>query len=399
MRLFKGRDGYEARKNYLNVNGWDYQLTVTKWNRGEVRAKAQACSIDSNGTMLCNLFQDPEFILFSEKCRLTKNKLVELAERAERDFNAMIEAGTLPEGPKKTNKFFIGRSVLFNTPSRDRKTCYIAELKTGFEKFVLVSSDLTIETSSRVLDKPFGIGFSLSDEPNKTESEVAEMLNKAKVKESQRMAKIEAINEAAKIERQKKIAENIDNVVIPAGAIGFIIGDLRSDESDFMTDYHGSSSDKKVYLAWTFKQRDDFSEMRKAAQNFERTKDLTEEHREKYSGGHGFYLGEYYDRSGWKVYKDTYKAIDKNEIALAMTEGRWFVPDPVKTVKSTVNSEGLSFIDYSSKAFAIIGDTKPIKDKLRSLGGRFNFRLKCGPGWIFKKSDQETVLNSLNITI
>jgi hypothetical protein len=42
-------------------------------------------------------------------------------------------------------------------------------------------------------------------------------------------------------------------------------------------------------------------------------------------------------------------------------------------------------IDYSEKAFAVLGDTKPVKDQLKALGGKFNPHLKCGAGWIFSK--------------
>jgi len=51
----------------------------------------------------------------------------------------------------------------------------------------------------------------------------------------------------------------------------------------------------------------------------------------------------------------------------------------------------IQLIDYSEKSFAVIGETKPIKDDLKRLGGSFNFRLTCGAGWIFKKSDLEKV--------
>ncbi|MFH6944607.1 LPD29 domain-containing protein [Flavobacterium sp. FlaQc-50] len=57
----------------------------------------------------------------------------------------------------------------------------------------------------------------------------------------------------------------------------------------------------------------------------------------------------------------------------------------------------IQIIDYSEKAIAIIGDTKPIKDKLKELGGKFNFRLSCGAGWIFPKTklaEIETLLTA-----
>lgn len=60
--------------------------------------------------------------------------------------------------------------------------------------------------------------------------------------------------------------------------------------------------------------------------------------------------------------------------------------------------QGLELIDYSEKAFAIIGETKPIKNMLSDLGGSFNSRLSCGPGWIFSKSRMDTVKQTLNIT-
>lgn len=57
----------------------------------------------------------------------------------------------------------------------------------------------------------------------------------------------------------------------------------------------------------------------------------------------------------------------------------------------------LQFVDYSEKAFAVVGDTKPVKDKLKELGGSFNFRLTCGAGWIFPKTKFETVKAAFTI--
>lgn len=54
-----------------------------------------------------------------------------------------------------------------------------------------------------------------------------------------------------------------------------------------------------------------------------------------------------------------------------------------------------SIIDYSDKAIAVTGDTRKIAAELRALGGRFNSRLSCGPGWIFsarKRAEIEALL-------
>lgn len=60
-----------------------------------------------------------------------------------------------------------------------------------------------------------------------------------------------------------------------------------------------------------------------------------------------------------------------------------------------VEAGKINVIDYSEKAIAIIGDTKPVKDILRELGGKFNFYLSCGPGWIFPKSKQAQIIEAL----
>lgn len=57
----------------------------------------------------------------------------------------------------------------------------------------------------------------------------------------------------------------------------------------------------------------------------------------------------------------------------------------------TTNPDGFQVIDYSEKAIAVTGDTKPIKDELKRLGGKFNSRLSCGCGWIFGKRNKETL--------
>lgn len=52
----------------------------------------------------------------------------------------------------------------------------------------------------------------------------------------------------------------------------------------------------------------------------------------------------------------------------------------------------LTLTNYSEKAIAVIGDTKTFKDELKAAGGRFNAKLTCGPGWIFSRKAEATVL-------
>lgn len=70
---------------------------------------------------------------------------------------------------------------------------------------------------------------------------------------------------------------------------------------------------------------------------------------------------------------------------------------PPKPSVPVIMAEGLEIIDYSEKSFAVIGDTKPIKETLKQLGGCFNGRLTCGVGWIFAKTKLDTVKQTLSI--
>ncbi len=60
------------------------------------------------------------------------------------------------------------------------------------------------------------------------------------------------------------------------------------------------------------------------------------------------------------------------------------------------NKPSLSIVDYSDKAFAVVGDTKEVKETLKKLGGRFNGKLSCGAGWIFSNKMREAVEKFIN---
>ena len=46
---------------------------------------------------------------------------------------------------------------------------------------------------------------------------------------------------------------------------------------------------------------------------------------------------------------------------------------------------------YTEKAIALFGDTEPIKDKIKALGGKYNSNLRGRPGWIFMNSSRVKV--------
>jgi hypothetical protein len=66
-----------------------------------------------------------------------------------------------------------------------------------------------------------------------------------------------------------------------------------------------------------------------------------------------------------------------------------------KTSESNIKFVDVKIVDYSEKSFVVIGNTKPIKETLKQLGGKFNMYLTCGCGWIFPNTKKEMVLSAL----
>ena len=72
-------------------------------------------------------------------------------------------------------------------------------------------------------------------------------------------------------------------------------------------------------------------------------------------------------------------------------------PEPKQSKTETIEAKGVQIIDYSEKAIAIVGETRAIKETLKTLGGKFNRHLSCGAGWIFSKAKEATLREALNI--
>jgi hypothetical protein len=64
---------------------------------------------------------------------------------------------------------------------------------------------------------------------------------------------------------------------------------------------------------------------------------------------------------------------------------------------TNTNDTNLLISDYSEKSFVVYGNTKPYKESLKNMGGRFNKYLKIDdekvPGWIFSMKNKEEVAN------
>ena len=77
--------------------------------------------------------------------------------------------------------------------------------------------------------------------------------------------------------------------------------------------------------------------------------------------------------------------------------------DELKSVNTKilrdVNASRVYLVNYTDKSVAVYGDTKPIKEELKALGGKYNKNLTGGPGWIFPKNKEKSVQRYINIAM
>ena len=216
----------------------------------------------------------------------------------------------------------------------------------------------------------------------------------------------EAEKERMRVEDVKTIGRKRFAEIFPKDAQAVIVARLNQDDSDAMTDYYAHSVQRTVILGFSKHKRDLFSEMRKYAPNFEETAYLSEfnedyEHREKWSMGDGYYLGES-KYSGWIIEKVPVYNRERTIETFAYTAGnednihirKVDEMPPTDTPKTTeTGKNNCKMVEYSAKAIAVFGDTKTIKEELKTMGGRFNSRLTFNgeklAGWISPKSQEQ----------
>jgi len=155
--------------------------------------------------------------------------------------------------------------------------------------------------------------------------EVLAIYEKAEQKAAEQKEAKERAGEIAKAKEAR--GRELFAKFIPETAQALIVAECEIDKCDLQTDYFATSTSQTVILGCSKHKRDIFSEMRKFADRIPETAHLKEpplvdsnrepktesnkswwhpadEHREKYSMGHGYYLkAEQRYSSGWLVRK------------------------------------------------------------------------------------------------
>ena len=271
----------------------------------------------------------------------------------------------------------------------------------------LTTKEFSTADIIRPLKEKFGIGY-YYDQDNPTfldGIEVAMLLQEAQQKKKTEQEEIE--KERIRTEEVRTIGRKRFAEILPEDAQAVIVARLKQDDSDSQTDYFASSTQCTVILGFSKHRRDLFSEMRKHASNFEKTAYLAEfneeyEHREKYSMGDGYYLGES-KYHGWiiekcPIYKrentiEEFAYTAGSEDNIHINKSNDTTPPSKPTEPTEENKGGCTLVEYSAKAVAVFGETKSIKGELKAMGGRFNARLTFNgqklAGWIFPKSQEQ----------
>ena len=264
----------------------------------------------------------------------------------------------------------------------------------------------------RPLSEKFGIGMCYDDANPKflDPLETAALLTKAREKKTEDDRKAE--EERQRNEHTAKIGAERLRPLIPSDAKAVIVGELRVSECDSYTDYYDYRIERTVILGFSTHTRNLFSEMRKYAANFEGTaylagNDKEYEHRENYSMGDGMYLGRN-KYSGWTISKERIYDLEKFIERYAYTAGseaniclkapqRETEAQP--TTSADLSTLNLEIVEYSEKAIAVFGDTKPIKDVLKDLNGLFRANLTHNgerrAGWIYSRKQEQKVRETL----
>lgn len=418
------RGGYMAESmTETDANGHAWQITTMKRSNGLVSCAAIQGSDNGGGIFSYDMFGAKRLQLASEKTNGTEAAIKRVHAAGLLEFAKVQEAN--PEKTKPAYVVTVGQIIFTDSCGHwdeAKRVIYEVVSPGRFKTVTLDGQQLCHDDHVKPHSEKFGIGTYYNEGETLPLEKVNDLVNQARHATEEREQAERKAKEATAIERARKIEDGKKIIeAIPAGVQAVIVAELHENTSDPMSDHYSHTTQQTIYLAWSTHTRDIFSEMRKAAGKFEQTKifetvpskpedagefwEPQDEHREKYSMGGGYYLKNgHSNANGWAVSKERLGQYGPTLEALqiAAADGRFFCNAQPPTTTEATNFEKVEvkpgtvqIIDYSEKAVAVIGDTRPIKDKLKELGGRFNPRLTCGPGWIFSK----TRLNALQAAL
>lgn len=300
-----------------------------------------------------------------------------------------------PELPKGTIVYAFGAGMEESRWATTGKGDEIVKLSPNDSDSYFSSPFKKLDEYARPISEKFGIGFYYDlDTPRATDEEIAQAIERANnflKEEEEEKNRAEEESKRAKEEVLKKYGAIYDR---PSGK--------------YMTDAVLVAKHIRQDLASAFPgqkfsvRKADYSTI-----NIEWQDGPTREEVEQIAGKHqrkctrdrwNDDLWDYKDTAFTSVFGGVNYILYDRETAPENREISLYTkPEPKQNKTVTIEAKGLQIIDYSEKALAIVGDTRAIKDTLKTLGGRFNAHLTCGAGWIFSKAKEAAIREALNI--
>lgn len=303
-----------------------------------------------------------------------------------------------PELPKGTIVYAFGAGMEESTWATTGKGDEIVKLSPNDAESYFSNPYNTLDEYCRPISEKFGIGFYYDlDAPRATDEEIAQAIERANdfIKERE--------EEKNRAEEESKRAK--EEVLKKYGAI------YDQPSGKYMTDAVLVAKHIRQDLTASFPgqkfsvRKTDYSTIHiewKDGPTREEVEQIAGKHQRKCTRDRwNDDLWDYKDTAFTSVFGGVDDIFYHRETAPENRKVSLYTkPEPKQNKTNetkTIDAKGLQIIDYSEKAIAIVGETKAIKETLKTLGGRFNSHLSCGAGWIFSKTKEATLREALSI--
>lgn len=253
-----------------DANGQSWKISTMKTSGGRITCSAvqgEEGGGEGYKTFQYSPFDCKRYNLGTVTGTATEKKIKEVHEAGLIEF-ARIQAEEAPSVPLYV--VGVGQIVWTSGYSDDQKRVIYEVTRPGHFKTVTLDGE-TLKSDSHLVEwgSRQGIGTYYKQGETMEAEKVRELVEAATAATAARAKAAQVASEAAQVERAQLIARGAEIVpAIPAGVDAVIVAELRECTSDPMSDYHGHNTKKVVYLAWST-QRENFKEMRKAADKFE----------------------------------------------------------------------------------------------------------------------------------
>lgn len=389
----------------VKVNGRDWVLTTMKRYNGTISTHCQAVESHGDGggysfMMFGDAGESFHLNTLPKGTRCTEKVIREAHFKALAEFDAKMEAA--PAEEKKPYEIKIGQVIFTDWIQRDdeqRRAIYeIEQTKWGikYKTVLLDGTATTTDDHIRPYSKKFGIGTYYNEGDVISQEEINDLLITAhrEMQQAAAVAEVQRIEAEQAATAKKAYLSQFQQADVRKTTTIIKAHILKTWPSvqkvEVRTEsYSGGDSMRVTYHAPEEIQAiEDFIDTFQRG-NFNSMEDIYE-----YSKSDAPII------DGHILQRYKYCFCSFTKVDPLPEKPQPTTPADVPVAAPT-EPGAVQIVDYSEKAIAVIGDTKPIKDTLKALGGRFNFRLTIdgqnAVGWIFSKKQEQAVRQALNL--